>query len=52
MCEIIIKDNVKIVTLRSTYKVQNQTFYPLEVALVDSTGHPVSSINKIGTYYN
>ena len=49
MCEVVIKDNVKTVTLRSTYKVENQTFYPLEVAMVDNTGHPVSSIDKIGT---
>ena len=47
--EVVIKDNVKTVTLRSTYKVENQTFYPLEVAMVDNTGHPVSSIDKIGT---
>lgn len=49
MCEIVIKDNVKTVTLRSTYKIENQTFYPLEVTLVDNTGHPVSSVDKIGT---
>ncbi|KAL5518944.1 VPS13 [Sanghuangporus vaninii] len=47
MCEIVIKDNVKIVTLRSTYKVENQTFYPLEITLVDETGHPVYPIEKI-----
>ncbi|EJD03959.1 vacuolar protein sorting-associated protein vps13 [Fomitiporia mediterranea MF3/22] len=47
MCEIVTKDNVKIVTLRSTYKVENQTFYPLEITLVDDTGHPVYPIEKI-----
>ncbi|KAI5124698.1 hypothetical protein M0805_004304 [Coniferiporia weirii] len=47
MCEIVTKDNVKIVTLRSSYKVENQTFYPLEVTLVDHTGHPVYPIEKI-----
>ena len=49
MCEIATKDNVKTVTLRSTYKVENQTFYPLEIALVDDTGHPVYPIEKLGT---
>lgn len=49
MCEIVMKDNVKFVTLRSTYKVENQTFYPLEITLVDDTGHPVYPIEKIGT---
>lgn len=48
MCEVIMKDNIKIVTLRSTYKVENQTFYPLEITLVDDTGHPVYPIEKIG----
>ncbi len=48
MCEISIKDNVKTVTLRSTYKVENQTLYPLELTLVDSSGHPVYPVEKIG----
>lgn len=48
MCEISIKDNVKIVTLRSTYKVENQTLYPLELTLVDNSGHPVYPVEKIG----
>lgn len=48
MCEVVAKDNVKVVTLRSTYKVANQTFYPLEITLVDENGHPVSQIEKIG----
>ncbi|KLO14457.1 hypothetical protein SCHPADRAFT_996578 [Schizopora paradoxa] len=47
MCEISIKDNVKIVTLRSTYKVENQTLYPLELTLVDNSGHPVYPVEKI-----
>ena len=48
MCEIVAKDNVKIVTLRSTYNIANQTFYPLEIALVDDSGHPISQADKIG----
>jgi vacuolar protein sorting-associated protein 13A/C len=48
LCEVKIKDSIKIVTLRSTYKVLNQTFYPLEVTSVDNTGHPVFPIEKIG----
>ena len=50
MCDITIKDNVKIVTLRSTYKVENQTLYPVEVAMVDSEGSPVS-VEKIGNWH-
>ena len=48
VCEITLKDNQKVVTLRSSYKIENQTFYPLEVALVDDTGHPVYPIEKLG----
>lgn len=50
LCAITVQDNVKIVTLRSTYLVENQTFYPLELILVDHTGHPVYSLEKIGQY--
>jgi vacuolar protein sorting-associated protein 13A/C len=35
LCEVKVQDNVKIVTIRSTYKVENQTLYPLELTLVD-----------------
>lgn len=48
MCEIMAKDNIKIVTLRSTYNITNQTFYPLEIALVDDSGHLISQAEKIG----
>ncbi|KAH7930968.1 vacuolar protein sorting-associated protein 13 [Leucogyrophana mollusca] len=47
LCSVVVQDNVKIVTLRSTYLVENQTFYPLELMLVDHTGHPVYSLEKI-----
>ena len=40
-------DNTKIVTVRSTYKVENLTLYPLELMLVDDSGHPVYSLEKI-----
>lgn len=48
LCEVQVQDNVKLVTLRSTYKVQNQTLYPIEVTLVDDKGRPVYSLEKIG----
>lgn len=47
LCEVKVEDNVKVVTIRSTYKVENQTLYPLELTLVDDTGHPVYSLEKI-----
>ena len=50
ICEVSVEDNVKVVTLCSTYKAVNQTVYPLDVTLVDESGHPVRSLEKIGTY--
>ncbi|KAJ3917835.1 vacuolar protein sorting-associated protein 13 [Lentinula edodes] len=47
LCEVKVEDNVKVVTIRSTYKVENQTLYPLEVTLVDERGHPVYSLEKV-----
>lgn len=48
LCEVKVQDNVKVVTIRSTYKIENQTLYPLELTLVDDSGHPVYSLEKIG----
>lgn len=33
LCEVRVEASIKIVTLRSTYRVQNRTLYPLEVAV-------------------
>ena len=49
LCEITVKGNVKIVTLRSTFKVQNSSLYPLELMLLDNAGHPAYAVEKIGT---
>lgn len=48
VCEVAVQDNVKIVTIRSTYRVENCTLYPLEITLVDELGRPVHSPEKIG----
>ena len=48
MCEVKVQGNVKLVILRSTYKVENLTLYPLELTLVDETGQPVYAVEKIG----
>ncbi|KAI0073133.1 vacuolar protein sorting-associated protein 13 [Panus rudis PR-1116 ss-1] len=47
LCEVKVQDNVKIVTLRSTYRVVNDTLYPVEVTLVDESGQPVHALEKI-----
>ncbi|KAJ6610914.1 vacuolar protein sorting-associated protein 13 [Mycena sp. CBHHK59/15] len=47
LCEVKVVDTVKVVTIRSTYKIENLTLYPLEITLVDDTGHPVQSLEKV-----
>ncbi|KAH7345058.1 hypothetical protein B0J17DRAFT_763771 [Rhizoctonia solani] len=47
LCEITVKDNVKIITLRSTYNVENLTSYTMELVLVDSSNKPAYSVQKI-----
>ncbi|CAE6413624.1 unnamed protein product [Rhizoctonia solani] len=47
LCEITVKDNVKIITLRSTYNVENLTSYTMELVLVDSSNKPAYSVHKI-----
>lgn len=49
LCEVTVKDNVKIVTLRSTYKLENSTLYPIDVILVGSKGKPTDyPLQKLG----
>lgn len=48
LVEVTVQDSVKVVTLRSTYKIENLTLYPLEVTLVDEAGHPAYALEKIG----
>lgn len=51
LCEVTVQDNVKVVTIRSTYRVENQTLYPLEITLVNEVGQPTHSLEKIGAQY-
>lgn len=48
VCEVSVNDNVKVITIRSTYRIENQSLYPLEISLVDDQGKPVHSLEKIG----
>lgn len=38
LVEVTVKDNLKIITLRSVYKLDNQTLFNIDVVLVDSEG--------------
>lgn len=48
MCEVTVQDNVKVVTLRSTFKVENLTLYPIEVALLSIGSSTPYLVEKIG----
>ncbi len=47
VCDIKLKDNVKIVTLRSSMKIENQTHLPMEMVLIDASGKASSEVYKI-----
>ena len=48
LCDIVVENNVKIVTLRSTYNVFNNCLYPMEIILVDANNKPTQAVQKIG----
>ena len=48
LCDVRVMDNVKVVTIRSTYRIENRTLYPLELTVVDdgSSSFPVEKIGE------
>ncbi|KAJ7254114.1 hypothetical protein B0H12DRAFT_1202424 [Mycena haematopus] len=54
LVEVKVVDTVKVVTLRSTFKIENLTLYPIELTLVDDAGHPIQSLEKVapGEHYS
>lgn len=48
LCHVSLKGHVKVVTLRSTFLVKNNTLFPLELMLIDYNGQPTSVVEKIG----
>ncbi|KAM0749832.1 hypothetical protein T439DRAFT_348604 [Meredithblackwellia eburnea MCA 4105] len=47
LCEIKLVDNVKVITFRSTFLVENRSMVPTEVVIVDNLGKKASQIYKI-----
>lgn len=47
LVEVSIKANIKVVTLRSTYKVENRTLLPIEIILVDGSGCQSRPLQRI-----
>ncbi|KAI0275069.1 vacuolar protein sorting-associated protein 13 [Gloeopeniophorella convolvens] len=44
LCEVKVEASIKVVTLRSTYRVHNRTLYPLEVAIGEGGDHGSAGI--------
>src|SRR3954447_8059622 len=47
VCDVKVKDNVKIVTFRSSMKIENMTLLPMELILIDKDNKPTGRVYKI-----
>ncbi|KAL1410608.1 Vacuolar protein sorting-associated protein 13 [Vanrija albida] len=47
MCEIKLENNIKIITIRSTLNVENQTSLPVEMIVVDAHGKASGNVMRI-----
>ncbi|KAL9941010.1 hypothetical protein V8E36_000498 [Tilletia maclaganii] len=47
ICEVQLKDNVKVITFRSSFQVENSTLVPVELVVLDTQGHLTDTIRKI-----
>ena len=45
--EVKLQDNVKVITFRSTFKVENHTLVPVELTVVDDAGNPTEMVRRI-----
>jgi vacuolar protein sorting-associated protein 13A/C len=48
MCDIELENNIKVITIRSTLTVDNDTSLPVEMIVVDAHGKAAGSVLKIG----
>lgn len=48
VCDVRLKDNVKIITFRSAFQVENMTHLPMELVLVDAANKQAAPVTKIG----
>lgn len=48
LCEVRLQDNVKIITFRSSFNVENRTLVPVEMVILDHEGNLTTNIRKIG----
>lgn len=47
LCEVKLVDNVKVVTFRSTFQIENRSLVTAEMVIVDANGKRASSVYKI-----
>lgn len=47
LCDVKLVNNVKVVTFRSTFQVENRTLVVAEMVIVDGNGKRASPIYKI-----
>lgn len=52
MCDIELENNIKVITIRSTLTVNNETSLPVEMIVVDAHGKATGTVMKIGELYN
>lgn len=52
LCEVKLENNVKVITLRSTFNVENNTLVPIEFVIVDSHDELTDIIRKIAPGQN
>lgn len=48
MSDIVLENNIKVITIRSTLTVNNETSLPVEMIVVDAHGKATGSVMKIG----
>lgn len=47
MCDVSLENNVKVVTLRSTFNIENNTLVPIEFVVLDSNGEITDIVRKV-----
>lgn len=49
LCKVELHGNIKVVTLRSTFCIQNDTALPVEMVIIDGHGKTIGDIHHIGS---
>ena len=47
ICDVKLKDNVKIVTFRSAFQIENMTHLPMELVMIDANNKQAAPVCKI-----